>query len=429
MIFIRSLLIMPRPVPRLAVAVMVACAVTGSDAAAEVSFTPIGMSEQNLEAQTGMWFRPDQGTGADAQAVRTRVWATKESVTGGVAYKCAFAKGSLGKLALERADYPAGSAGITFYAKASRPLKAVVNNVPADVGTDWTKIDYPWDRIGTTAEKPNLGWQFVVTFPGPFEEPTWVILDRIGVESPTFDPAPKIEPVAGPDQTIATADLIAGAEFLAKTNARLKAKQPFKLIALGDSVTAGAQIRRGSWAVKDAEAVTLLYFSQLARLLEQEFGYQGVTPVQHGHGGWTAKQGLGVVDAEVVAEAGADYLVILEFGANDMGWAKVAPADWKAGMKQLIDRVKTKTDQIIVLSPTVGGDIPKYVAEISPLLVQLSKEEHVAVVDITKLSMYRGAPFAYALLANEFHPDILGHLVMAEAIAPLLTGRARTYPE
>ncbi|MBA2479144.1 MAG: SGNH/GDSL hydrolase family protein [Planctomycetes bacterium] len=423
---------MSSPVPSLgaiASALIAMSSFCWSATAAEVTFTSIGMDQESFESHTGMWFRPDQGTGVQAAAVPTRVWATKESVTGGVALKCVFDKGATGKFALEKADYPPGSAGITFYAKASRPMKAVVNNVSADVGTDWTKVDFAWDKIGTTADKPNLGWQFVVTFQGPFDERAWVIIDRLGVESPSFDPAPTLDKQTGPDQTISTADITAGVEHLAKTVARLKAKQPFKIIALGDSVTAGAQIKRSSWGVKDNETVGLLYFSQLARLLEKQFAYQGITPVQHGHGGWTAKQGLGVVDAEVVAEAGPDDLVILEFGANDMGWAKIAPADWKATVKQLIDRVKTKTDQIIVLSPTVGGDIPKHAADITTLLMQLSQEEKVAVVDITKLSMYRGEPFAWALLANQFHPDILGHLVMAEAIEPLLTGRPRTYPE
>jgi hypothetical protein len=45
-----------------------------------------------------------------------------------------------------------------------------------------------------------------------------------------------------------------------------------------------------------------------------------------------------------VEEAGPNDLVILEFGANDLIWARVTPAAWKADMKRLIARVKTKTD-------------------------------------------------------------------------------------
>jgi hypothetical protein len=69
-----------------------------------------------------MWFCPDLGKASDILPLKTRVWATRELVTGGVAMKCLFEKGSRGILAYVKEDYPAGSAGITLYAKASRKL-------------------------------------------------------------------------------------------------------------------------------------------------------------------------------------------------------------------------------------------------------------------------------------------------------------------
>ena len=60
--------------------------------------------------------------------------------------KAMFEKGSKGILAYEKDDYPAGSAGITMYAKASRKLTVKVANVPAAVGTEWTKLDFPWEK-------------------------------------------------------------------------------------------------------------------------------------------------------------------------------------------------------------------------------------------------------------------------------------------
>lgn len=136
--------------------------------------------------------------------LKTRVWATKESVTGGVAMKCVFEKGSRGVLAYEKDAYPAGSAGITLFAKASRKLTIKVGNLPAEVGTDWKKLAFPWERLGTSREKPRLGFQLVVAVQGPIEERTWLILDRIGTESPEFDPKPRLEPQNGPDATISS---------------------------------------------------------------------------------------------------------------------------------------------------------------------------------------------------------------------------------
>ena len=396
-------------------------------------FKPITMpgDQGDSESRTGMWFRPDLGKAEDILPLKTRVWATKDSVTGGVAMKVAFAKGSTGKIAweLDEKGFPSGSAGLTFFAKSSKALKITVNNLPVDLDTDWKKTDLPWDRLGTTKDAPKLGWQLVIALAAPADENGWLILDRIGSEGPEFDANPKIEKQTGPDATISTKDLLHGAENLAKTLARLKAKQPFKVIALGDSVTAGSQMQRSTWGVKGPAGVPYLYFSHAARLCEEHFGYKGLTPIQHGHPGWTAQQGLGVVDKEVVAAAADTDLVILAFGANDMGWAGKTPADWKADVKKLIARVKTKTDQILVLSPTVGGKIASHAEEITKMLKAIVQEEKVAGADITKLSMYRGEAFGWALLANEFHPDYAGHITMAEFIAPLLTEKERTYPE
>ena len=49
--------------------------------------------------------------------------------------------------------------------------------------------------------------------------------------------------------------------------------------------------------------------------------------------------------------------------------------------------------------------------------------------DVTKLAFYRGEPFAWAWLANEGHPAYMGHITLAEMMAPLLTGVERIYPE
>ena len=106
-------------------------------AAGEVAFTPLAMPQGNTESRTGMWFCPDLGRAPDILPLKTRVWATRTSVTGGVALKGVFEKGSRGVLAYEVGALPAGSAGLTLYAKASRKLTLKVANVPAEVGTDW----------------------------------------------------------------------------------------------------------------------------------------------------------------------------------------------------------------------------------------------------------------------------------------------------
>src|SRR5436305_1046825 len=135
------------------VTLLAAFAAAGHGLAEEPIFTPLSTAQGNTEDRTGMWFCPDLGKAGDILPLKTRVWATKESVTGGVAMKCVFEKGSRGVLAYEKEAYPAGSAGITLYAKASRKLTVKVGNVPAEVGTDWKKLDFPWEKLGTTRDK------------------------------------------------------------------------------------------------------------------------------------------------------------------------------------------------------------------------------------------------------------------------------------
>jgi lysophospholipase L1-like esterase len=389
-------------------------------------FYPLFRAEDNFEAKTGIWLRPDLGTKDTVLPLKTRLWATKESVTGGAALKIVMEKGSKGSLSHEmEMDKFKGTAGVTFFAKASRPLKVKVGNATADVGTEWKKIDLAWDAVG------KFDWKgFMITVVPPVEEKTWLIIDRVGSEGPTFDTAPKIEEQKGPDETLNSKDIHYGVENLSKTLANLKAKKPFKIVAIGDSVTAGAQMSRGTPAVQKENGIPFLYFSHFARLLEEHFGYKGVTPVQNGKGGFTAKQGNSLLDASLPTLT-ADDVVILEFGANDMGYGArpLTPPQWKADMKALIAKAKTKTDQIIIMSPTIGGFIPKLAPEITKAIQEIVSEDKVAAADITKLCCYRGEPYSHALMANQFHPDYMGHIIMAEMMAPMLTEKHIAYPE
>ncbi len=399
---------------------------TATSFAQGIKFIPLGRNGDTMETRTGLWFSPDLGTPDSVLPLKTRVWATKESVTGGVALKCVFEKGSRGLMVMEYEGYPAGAAGLTFYAKASRPLRLKVINAMTEIGVDWKKIDLPVAKLG------EMTWRGVmIGLADPVEEQTWLIIDRIGFEAPDFDPNPAITPQAGPDETISSSNMLYGAEHLAKVRAKLDAKQPLKIIAVGDSITAGVQISRSNPRVRGPATLPFHYFAHLATLLEEHFGYKGITTIQHGKGSTATLNGIPVVEKEVSAEAEPGDLVILQYGANDMGGRGHSPEQWKANMKTLIGKVRaaTKTDQVLVMSPTVGGAIPGKSAGITQALKELCAEEKVAGADITRLSMYRGEPFAWAFLANQYHPNLMGHIIMAEMMAPILTGKHRNYPE
>ena len=403
-----------------AICLAVLASAAGAAWAAEAKFIPLSFPQGDTESRTGMWLGADLGTTADILPLKTRLWATRDSITGGVALKCLFEPGSTGSLNWENGPLPAGAAGLTFYAKASRPLRLGVHCAQVEVGTEWKKFDLGWAALGTTADKPDLGWLLRFTVAGPIRQRTWLILDRIGIETPAFIADPKITPQSGPDPTITSKDILYGADHLAKTLQRVKAKKPLRIYAFGDSITFGAQAYRGTWKISDKMAAPYLYHHHLARLWEQHFGYQGITVTYGGGAGAITDYHLKHL-GPFLAQAGPDDLVIIALWCGP-------PAEWKRNLKQLIATAKTKTDQILLLSPTPGPPMVYDVKDMSRVLQELTAEEQVAAADISKFCLYRGIPYCWAGEGNEWHPTYMLQLTMAEMIAPILTGQERVWP-
>jgi hypothetical protein len=63
------------------------------------------------------------------------------------------------------------------------------------------------------------------------------------------------------------------------------------------------------------------------------------------------------------------------------------------------------------------------------VLQELAREEKVAAADVTRLCTCRGEPYAWAGEGNEWHPTYVLHIMMAEMIAPILTGEDRPWPD
>jgi len=345
----------------------VAACLTSLCAAEESTFAPLTFNVGNTENRTGMWMCADLGKAEDILPLKTRLWATKESVTGGVALKCLFEPGSKASLNWELAKLPEGSAGITLYAKASGPLKLGIGKLDPskrakiDVGTEWKKFDLTWEALGTTKAERNIDWLLTIAAVDPIKERTWLIIDRIGTESPEFIANPKIDPKAGPDETISTKDFLYGAESLAKTLQRAKDKKPFKIYAFGDSITLGAQRQRGTWAVGDKAGDPFLWHHHIARLWEEKFGYTDthITVAFDGVPGTITDTHLKNFEP-FIKNATADDVIIIA--------ANAAPAEWKAPLLKFIAMAKKKTDQIIVLSPTPGDLVVNSSADVTKVL-------------------------------------------------------------
>jgi len=392
----------------------------GLAGAGEPAFAPLAFNQGTTESRTGMWLCADLGKAQDILPLKTRLWATKESVTGGVALKCLFEPGSKASLNWENLyKLPADAAGVTLYAKASRPLKLRIAKAVAQVGTGWKKLDLSWKALGTTREKRDVGWLLTISVADPIRERTWLILDRIGTEAPAFISNPRIEPQDGPDETISSRDILYGAGNLARTLQRVKEKKPFRIYAFGDSITLGAQMYRGTWGVTGKAGIPFLWHHHLARLWEGHFGYKGITVVHGGVPGAISNAHLRNL-GPFLKDATADDLVVLA--------ASTAPARWKNPLRQMIATAKQKTDQILVMSPPTGSFVVGASEQATRVLKEVVAEEKVAAADITRFCLYRGEKYAWAGEGNEWHPTYTLSLTMGEMMAPLLTGQERVWP-
>ena len=135
---------------------------------------------------------------------------------------------------------------------------------------------------------------------------------------------------------------------VARTLAKLRAKEPVTIVCLGDSITAGE-------GLKDRERQA--FAARLETLLRERFGYDKITVLNRGVNGLETRQGLILLPREL-GEPAPD-LVIAHFGYNDftaMSERKLAPEAARAAAAgnflQLIQRVRIlsagKTEVLLV---------------------------------------------------------------------------------
>jgi len=202
-------------------------------------------------------------------------------------------------------------------------------------------------------------------------------------------------------------------QLLTRSLAKLNVKQPLKLVALGDSITIGANAS----GVVGAPPHQPPYPQLVANTLQQRFG-ASVTLTNLARGGTGAGWGLEMV-AKVVAEK--PDLVILAFGMNHSEPA----AGFEAVMRKLRDAVQAACPEadIVLVAPMTGNPcgFPQerftgYCAALRNLT-----GPHVALADVTSpwLELLKRKPFSDLSGNNINHPNDFGHRVYAQIISEL----------
>jgi len=201
-------------------------------------------------------------------------------------------------------------------------------------------------------------------------------------------------------------------EQLTRVLAKLRAKQPIKLVALGDSITQG--FNASGFKESLAEPYQPCYPQLVANSLQKRFGSK-VTLVNFGAAG--AEAGWGVEMVPRVTEQKPD-LVILAFGMNDGGGY-----DRKmTGMRDNVMAANPDADIVLVSPMTMnprfaGADGFLWKAKFLGGLVT----KNVALADVTTpwLEILKKKNFSDLSGNNVNHPNDFGHRLYANVILEL----------
>jgi lysophospholipase L1-like esterase len=125
--------------------------------------------------------------------------------------------------------------------------------------------------------------------------------------------------------------------LLPRSRTRLAAGGPFRIVAFGDSITAGA----------DVSGRDLVYWRRWTDALRAKYPRAVITAVDGATGGDTTTRGLERLQAKVL-EASPD-LVLVAFGMNDHNRRGVAPEVFERQLVEIITRIRAATSAEVVL--------------------------------------------------------------------------------
>lgn len=214
-------------------------------------------------------------------------------------------------------------------------------------------------------------------------------------------------------------------EALPKTVAKLRAKQPLKVVVFGDSISTGSNASQFTNAAPGCPP----YANLVAGALEKHFGSK-VSLQNKAVDGTTSENGLKLVSDEQIGKDQPD-LVIIGFGMNDV-YYKHDAAKYQANIRGMIDRIRAdapNTEFVLVASMLPNAErgipltlFPKYREALTELC-----GPGVTLADVTSMweELLKRKSF-YDLTGNGInHPNDFGHRVYAETILGLLIDAAR----
>ena len=194
------------------------------------------------------------------------------------------------------------------------------------------------------------------------------------------------------------------AALLTQTAKKLREGGPFKIIAYGDSITAGG----------DATSVELRFQQRYAQYLREQFP-KAVIEVENGAtGGDSTRQGLQRFEEKVLTRS--PDLVLLGFGMNDHNIGGVPLDTFEDSLVAMVEQIREKTGaEVIMFSTFPPNPDWKYGSHRMNLYAaataQAAKRAHCAFADVYKVWMkVLERKDCSSLLGNNInHPNDFGH--------------------
>lgn len=191
---------------------------------------------------------------------------------------------------------------------------------------------------------------------------------------------------------------------LPRTQARLNQGGPLKVVAFGDSITAGG----------DATSPDLIFWKRWADHLQQTYPKAQITAINGATGGDSTVQGLQRLEEKVLREK--PDLVLIGFGMNDHNRGGVPVPQFAENLKLMIQRIRASTPAEIVLfsafppNPewTYGSH---HMEDYAAATAQVATETGCAYADVfTNWQAFSVRKKPEDLLGNNInHPNDFGH--------------------
>ena len=206
-----------------------------------------------------------------------------------------------------------------------------------------------------------------------------------------------------------------GKERLPGTRKKLSEGKPLRIIAFGDSITAGG----------DASEPGLIFWMRYAEALRQKYPESAIEAINGATGGDTTGQGLQRLEDKVLSQK--PDLVLIGFGMNDHnreGFGVPLP-QFSKNLTTLIDRIRATGAEVILFSAFPPN--PKWhygshqMEAYAAATEQVAREKQCAYADVYHAWMNiaeRKKP--EDLLANNInHPNDFGHYIYCRALVSL----------